>query len=508
MAKDRMTRRRFLGKAAAAAAGLGVLGLGAQCGATPTPEVVVKEVEKVVKETVVTEVEKEVEVTKVVEKVVEVAPEGPKIVNILQPSWTLQEIPMDRMTSIYNDLHRGEIEVRLSATVSGWDTKVLKMQEDNNLIFNGALISGVPAWGLGAQVANGMIAPWDPFLAASKEEGADRIKKPDMVAICYDSQVWLGYIWGIPYSFENITYNWRTDYYREVGWEEAPKTWAEKKEVALALKTKFGAEGVIPYAWIGGIHTDIMGDFQSRVKEPWVKVTTPGGIVCNRRVAWTSPECIETFNWMRSFVEEDLTPPHGTDDWWPLYQKGKLAAVQAQSSRGVWGQKIHGQANVMTSTVPEYEVGSGCGTIYWNNSPTLFRLSPYPQECVDFHIYDIGPANEDMHKAIIESGKSPVYEWSYGDLIEVDPNFATYLWMVALRDQVERSYPLVPNTDWETDGKYWGKWRVMFFEKGSKMTAEEFGKSIMDEASAEIDTLTFRVDPIDGIIGGLKWTYW
>jgi ABC-type glycerol-3-phosphate transport system substrate-binding protein len=504
-----MTRRRFLGKAAAAAAGLGVLGLGAQCGATPTPEVVIKEVEKVVKETVevVTEVEKEVEVTKVVEKVVEVAPKGPKVVNIMHSSWCLQEIPMDRMAAIYNDLHRGEVEIRLSATVSGWDTKVLKMQEDKNLIFNGGLISGIPRWGLASQVANGMIAPWEDFIAASKEEGADRIKKPDMIPLCYDSQIWLGHNWGIPYSYENITYNWRTDYFAEVGYDDAPKTWAEKKEVAVLLDEKFRPEGIVPFSWVGGGHTDIMAEYMSSVKEPFTDIEGKE-YTMNGRVNWRSPEMIAAWEYMRSFIDEDLTLPHGMDDWWPMYQKGKLAAVQAQSSRGVWGQKIHGQARVMTSLVPEKEVGSGCGTIYWNNSPTLFRLAPYPQEHVDFHIYDVGPANEDMQKAIIESGKTPVYEWCYGDLIEKDAAFVTYMWMLAMRKQAETTYLLWPDTYWDIDYKYHGKWRVKYLEKGSTMTAEELVGLIQDEATAEIETMTFRVDRVDGIIGGLKWTYW
>ena len=507
MTRDRMTRRRFLGKAAAVAAGLGVLGLGAQCGATPTPEIV--EVEKVVKETVevVKEVEVEKEVTKVVEKVVEVAPKGPKVVNVMQASWVLQEIPMDRMARLYNEAHRGEMEIRLSATVSGWDTKVLKMQEDNELIFNGSLISGVPQW-IAREVAIGMIAPWEDFIAASKEAGADRIKKPDMIPIVYDDHWWLGHMWGIPYSFENISYNWRTDYYRQVGWEKAPVTWAEKKEVAIALKEKLGGEGVVPFSWVGSWECDFGAELYSSTKEPFTDIKSEKkGFVMHSRASFQSPEAIEAFNWMRSWVEEDLVPPHGSDDWWPLYQKGKLACVQAQSSRGVWGQKIHGQANVMTSPVPEKTVGAGCGTNYWDNSPTLFRLAPYPQEHVDFNIYAIGPANEDMQKAIIESGKTPVYEWCYSDLIEKDPNFATYLWMVAMRDQVQNSYPLWPDTYTESDFKFYSKWMVMFMEKGSKMTAEELGKTIEEEVTAELESMTFRVDRVDGIIGGLKWTY-
>jgi ABC-type glycerol-3-phosphate transport system substrate-binding protein len=66
MARERMTRRRFLAKAAAAATGLAILGLGVQCGPTPTPEVIKELVEK--------------EVTKVVEKIVERPVETTKVI--------------------------------------------------------------------------------------------------------------------------------------------------------------------------------------------------------------------------------------------------------------------------------------------------------------------------------------------------------------------------------------------------------------------------------------------
>jgi ABC-type glycerol-3-phosphate transport system substrate-binding protein len=70
MRKPRLSRRDFLKAAGGAAAGSAIL---AACGPAPTPEVV----EKVVKETVVVEKEVEVEVTKEVEKVVEVTAAPP-----------------------------------------------------------------------------------------------------------------------------------------------------------------------------------------------------------------------------------------------------------------------------------------------------------------------------------------------------------------------------------------------------------------------------------------------
>lgn len=57
MSHNRMTRRTFLNRAAAAAAGLTILGLGVKCGTTATPKIVERVVKELPKE--VTEVVEE-----------------------------------------------------------------------------------------------------------------------------------------------------------------------------------------------------------------------------------------------------------------------------------------------------------------------------------------------------------------------------------------------------------------------------------------------------------------
>lgn len=111
MSNDTMTRRTFLNRAAAAAAGLTILGLGVKCGATPTPEII----ERVVRETVLVEkpVVKIVERTVVKEVIKEVVKELPKEVTevIEEPSGKIvvdQEICLtcrecELACSLYNE---------------------------------------------------------------------------------------------------------------------------------------------------------------------------------------------------------------------------------------------------------------------------------------------------------------------------------------------------------------------------------------------------------------------
>jgi len=233
-----------------------------------------------------------------------------------------------------------------------------------------------------------------------------------------------------------------------------------------------------------------MAELQSMTKEPFAEIDG----MC-KRIAFDSPEGIAAFEWMRSFVEEDLTLPHGKDDWWPMYQKSKLAAVQAQSSRGVWGQKIHGIATVMTSPVPQKEIGAGCGTLYWTNSAFLFAKAPHPQEAMDFLVFMLGPQNVGFQKAVIESGKTPVYKSIYESVIEGDAAFETYGWMMPMRKQVENSYPRRISTYYGAESKAYTKWMVQYMEKGSPLTAKELAGNIIKETTDEINKQKFRVDP-------------
>jgi ABC-type glycerol-3-phosphate transport system substrate-binding protein len=464
-----MSRRKFLRGALLTAAGTAA----AAC----QPKTVIVETEKVVtqvvKETVMVEgtpkvVEKEV--TRVIEKAV---PAGEtKMIRIMLSSWAVAEVPFDQMAREFSD-KREDCEVKIDTSVD--DVKVLAQIAADDVEWCGIGIIS-PFLDIVSRVESGLLQPMEEFFNASMEEGAGQIMT-DMIPSVKEDSSYKGHFYSIPYSFENITFNWRMDHFREVGWEKRPETWNDWYEVSKELKKWGEAEEIIPTSWIGALWTDCGALICSAMDKPY----TEEGLL-----DWTSDEAIEALKFYRKMVDEELTPPHGIDGWWDSYQRGKLASVQAQSSRGVWGQMIHGQDKVATSPIATMEKGGGAGTVYWGNGLGVINKAPYPQEVVDFYVHAFGPANQGFQKAVIKSGKTPVYNSTYTGLLETDPMLATYKWMVGMRDDVARSIPVPRNTFYLIQHQMYQNWIVQFTEDPN-MTAAACAEGILADSRAEIE---------------------
>lgn len=424
-----------------------------------------KVVEKVVKETVVVEVTKEVQ------------PAAPKkkIVRALISSWALGEIPFDKTAREYSE-KREDVEVKVQSTFEGWETKVRAQISQGKVEWSIAGIMSTdyhPAkW-----VRGGLVQPMDDYIASSKEEGADQILE-DMIPTVKEAGMLDGKLYGIPYSFENITFNWRPDYFKEVGATEPPKSWDEWLRVALELK-KWGAKDEIyPTSFVKDMNSCIVALLCAASKKPY----TDEGLV-----DWLSPEMIEALAFFKKMVvEKELTPPHGYDGWLDAFYAGKVASVQAQSSRGVWGQNAFGTDKCITSPLIPKAPGEGSGAPYWGNDLSIVNKAPYPQEATDYLIYTMGPQNLWFQKTVIRTGKTPVYNSIYEKVIKSDPQFRVYQWMIGMREDVERAIPM-PKTTW-VDIQYaaYGKHIVNFTEPGSTMTPEECAKLIYEDVKAEV----------------------
>jgi ABC-type glycerol-3-phosphate transport system substrate-binding protein len=457
MSKQKMSRRRFLQGALLSAAGAAA----AAC----QPKTVV------VKETV--EVEKVVEKEKEVTRVVEAAPaSGPKMIRIMLSSWAVAEVPFDQMAREFSDKYE-DIEVKIDTSVD--DTKILAQIASDKVEWCGIGIIS-PFLDIVSRVESGLLQPMEEFFNSSGEEGASQIMT-DMIPSVKEDSSYKGHFYSIPYSFENITFNWRKDYFAEVGWDKRPETWNEWYEVSKELKKWGEDEEIIPTGWIGALWTDCGALICSAMEKPY----TDEGLV-----DWTSDEAIEALEFYRKLVYEELTPPHGFDGWWESYQLGKLASVQAQSSRGVWGQMLHGQDKVVTSPIPTKEKGGGAGTVYWGNGLGVINKAPYPQETVDFYVYAFGPANQGFQTAVIKSGKTPIYNSTYTGLLETDPMLGTYKWMVDMRDDVARSLPVPRNTFYLIQHQMYMNWIVQYIEDPN-MTAAECAEGILADSQAEIE---------------------
>lgn len=489
-----LSRRRFV-QAAAGAAGLFTLPLLAACGsttqATTAASSAAAPVTSVINSTVtsvVTSVSVSTQATTATATVTVSAPASSApaasssapapataVVRFLADSWATNEVPIDRQAALFNDKYRPRTEVRIEIKGDGWDTKLLSQIRAGNLEWSGAMVMTSPT-GLAQSVLSGQIQPMEPFLAKSGEAGADKVLN-DMIPTVKKTSTYNGHLYGVPYSYENISYVWRSDYFNQVGITSAPATWDDLFLAATKIKQDPKLADVTPFAFVQDLDGSLATLMNGATDNPY----TQDGIY-----DLTSPVAIEAMQFMRKLVDNDLVSPHTWDDSWPAYQKGKLASWQVQSSRGVWGEKIFGLATVNTSPTPvKTKGGPTNGSYFWNNNMTILNKAPFPQETASFIVFAFGPQNKTMQDATITSGKTPVYESIYTSMLEGDKTYADYAWMIDMRKQVEANRPIPATLRWSLQKASFVKNAVKYLEKGSTMTAQQLGDTVMKETRAQ-----------------------
>lgn len=423
---------------------------------------------------VVEEVEKVVEDPPQVEEA-RPAPVGEKLVRVLLSSWAVAEIPFDLAAREFNDAHPG-VRVQIQTTFEGWETKVIAQIRDGTLEWSAAGIL-TPFLDMTRWVATEMIQPMDDFIAASEEPGAAELLT-DMLPVVKADSSYEGKFYSVPYSFENITFNWRVDYFNAVGAQTAPETWDDWLRIALDLKTWGAEEQIYPTSFAAALWTDVGALICSAMDNPY----TAEGLI-----NWEAPEMIDCLTFFRRLiVEEQLTPPHGSDGWLEAYYAGKVASVQAQSSRGVWGQRAFGTDKVSTSPIPTKVKGGGSGSVFWGNGVALLNQARFPQEAMDFIIYAMGPQNLAFQRTVIGTGKTPVYSSAYEKIIKTDPKFRIYQWMIGMLDVVNRSVVTPRNNYYIIQHTMYQKHIIPFVTPGSVMTPEECAQLILRDTRDEI----------------------
>jgi ABC-type glycerol-3-phosphate transport system substrate-binding protein len=396
-------------------------------------------------------------------------------VRILMASWAMNEIPFDTAARSFNEANPGT-QIIMESMGEGWDTKVMAQIAAGKLEWNAAGIASSASSSLPRWVLSGMVQPMDDYVAVSKQEGAN-ILFSDMLPTLRKASQHDGKFWGLPYSYENISFNWRTDFFKAVGATEAPATWADWLPLMQEL-AKWGKEQkIIATSFIPDLDASVGAMIYSSLDNPFGD---------DELLRWETPEALAALKLYKQAVDEGLTPPHGFDNWLDAYYAGKLASVQAQSSRGVWGQLAFGTDKVVTSQIPVLTKGKGAGTAFWGNCTALLSKAPYPQETMDYLIYVIGPQNTALQQAIIKTGKTPVYQSAYDKIINGDPAYGTFKWMNDMRDQVDRSVSRPFNNYFSINDGVYAKYIVQFTEPGSTMSAEEVAANIVKDTKAEI----------------------
>lgn len=398
--------------------------------------------------------------------------EAKKEVRVMLSSWAVNEVPFDQMAKDFS-AKRGDVEIKIDS--SDDNTKLVAQVASGKVDWSGyGIIS--PFLDIVSNVSSGLIQPMDDLISVSKEEGAAALKE-DMIPSVRADASYEDKLYIVPYSFENITFNWRNDYFDTAGIKERPATWDAWYEAAKAVKGSGQDPEMFATSFVGALWTDAGALITSALAEPY----DADGLL-----KWNDEKSIAALDFYRKLVSEELTPPHGFDGWFESFQRGKVASVQAQSSRGVWGQNLHGKDKWTTSPIPTMEAGGGAGTVYWGNGLGVVNKAPFAQEVVDFYVFAFGPANAGFQKAVIQSGKTPVYNSSYDTIISTDPAFEAYKWMIEMRDDVTKSQPVPRNTFYLIQHTAYTK-RIVEFLDDANITAEQCAQNILDDTKAEIE---------------------
>lgn len=409
------------------------------------------------------------------------APKGKKEIRILLDSWAIAEMPYDMMAREYNEQHP-DLEIKFETTFEGWDTKVLGQIRSGNLEWSGAGIL-TPFLDIVKWVETGMIQPIEDLVAASTEEGASALLT-DMIATVKDDCSYQGHVYGIPYSFENITFQWRTDLFAEAGITEAPKRWDDWYAACIALKKNLESQEKDEEIYVTALDPKLWRSLGGLICSASNKPYTDEGLI-----DWDSDQMRDVLRFVRKLVSEGLTPPGGGEeqDLYDMWQRGRLASLMSCSSRGVWGQNIFGPEKVTTSRIPTIDGKPHSGSAFWGNCLTVLHSAPSGQEVMDFYVYAMGPQNDRWQKAAIKSGKTPVYESAYDNILETDPMFNMYRWMLDMREDVQVSLPVPRNTYYLIQNTAWTKWRVEYLKDGSAMKEDELIQHILEDTKAEIE---------------------
>ncbi len=394
-------------------------------------------------------------------------------VRIMVDSWALAYAPFKTMAEQYNKLHP-EAQIKIEASPGGWMTKVTGQIRSKKLQWSAAGVmstfNDLAAW-----VRIGLIQPVDAYFAASAEPGAADFLS-DMLPPVKEDNSYDGKLYGIPFSIENITYQWNTDWFSKVGVTQPPKTWQELYDSSKAVKEYLAVEKKSNhYAFgfdLGGLSRNLGALLCSITDKPY----TEEGLL-----DWESDAMRESLRLMRKMSRDGLTPPNCGEgvEMYDLWTRGRLAGLYSCSSRGVWAQKTLGFDKVTTSLMPTADGQPHAGAIFWGNSVTLLSTAPGAQAAIDFLIYAAGPQNKEWQKAIIQAGTSPAFGSTYTDLIEGDAAFAPYRWMSDLRGEVMRSVPAPKNYYYQVQNEAWGQHRASYLKDDSTMSEDELIQNVL-----------------------------
>ena len=394
-------------------------------------------------------------------------------VRISVDDWVLQEIPMKKLAAEYSKLHPG-VTIEIDTALSNWETKALaEIKQSGHPLWDAHMVT-TPFIDVDRMLAEGLVLPFDPYLAASSEKGARQLKSAMIPTLLADGSR-RGRLYSIPYSFEIVGLEWRPDLTARAGIHTAPRTWAELQAMIPKLAAHLRGKRAYALTTNGSLHTMQEAFIMSATKHPFTK---------DGLIDWMSPQAQQALVFMKKLSTMKGVGPQlnfGADQLWTA---GFVDLYVGQDSRTGWIKKLLGPNAAAFAPMPERCVGCGSGQVFWGNGISLLRGARYPQAATNFIVWAFGPVDSaGLGLATVKSGKTPVYSY-WIDKVRHDSAFAQYRWMLPMFDLINHSIPQPATPYWSLEDTAAQTWWKKYMT--TEMTAREYAQHVIHDVQAAI----------------------
>ncbi|WP_010263577.1 ABC transporter substrate-binding protein [Treponema primitia] len=226
-----------------------------------------------------------------------------------------------------------------------------------------------------AEMGEGL--PLDPIVDQWKKEGNPILN--DYSEDIFNLFMYEGKRYGLPWNLDSRQILYRTDYFKQAGITELPKTWAEFERVCTQLKQALPSD-VSPLVFPGG--GDYSG-FQSLFT--FLFQNSVGAVDVNGQPDYLNPKVTETLQFINRLYVNGYIPEgigaYKTLDADKLFQAGKAVMYLG----GSMDLKDFSEINSNCAVLPPMAGPSGAPRYYtWVNALEAFSQTKDPEACLTF----------------------------------------------------------------------------------------------------------------------------
>lgn len=394
------------------------------------------------------------------------------VVHMSAASWFLQEMPIQKAAATYHKLHPN-VTIDIQQDTPDWSTKVLAQLKASGTSPWDVHFVTTPFQELDADIAQGIIQPFDPYLKVSAEPGARQLKSAMIPSVLADGSR-NGQLYSIAYSAEIVGLNWRTDLAAQVGITTAPATWDQLKADLPKLAAHLHGKNAVTITAAPALHD---------LQEAWIMSSSKHPFTKDGLIDWTSPQAQQALMFMKQISQLKGTDKGIDTGGDALWQAGFSDINIGPDSRTGWIPKA-GIGTAAFAPLPERCVGCGSGQVFWGNGMSLLKGAQEPQAATDFLVWAFGPDDAaGLQLASLQSGKTPVYT-AYLHKIQTDPGLASQRWQLPVITLLNNSMAQPATLYWMQENqaaqKFWPQY------VNTNMTAGQYARAVMADVAASV----------------------